>query len=60
MASSGVSKDKFAFIIQSMAPTMASFIPISRYIYCTVLNLIYISLPLSLPLQLDWCSVGLC
>ncbi|XP_019848639.1 PREDICTED: uncharacterized protein LOC100633882 [Amphimedon queenslandica] len=32
MASSGVSKDKFAFIIQSMAPTMASFIPISSWI----------------------------
>jgi Na+/H+ antiporter NhaC len=32
MYSSGVSKDKFAFIVQSMAPTMASFIPVSSWI----------------------------
>ena len=32
MQIAGVSKDKFAFIVQSMAPCMASFVPISRYI----------------------------
>ena len=30
MQTAGVSKDKFAFIVQSMAPSMASFVPISR------------------------------
>ena len=31
MQTAGVSKDKFAFIVQSMAPSMASFVPISRF-----------------------------
>ena len=31
MQTAGVSKNKFAFIIQSMAPSMASFVPISWF-----------------------------
>ena len=56
MQTAGVSKNKFAFIIQSMAPSMASFVPISWFVrtphrVCHLLCFVP---------QLGWCSNRLC
>ena len=55
MQTAGVSKDKFAFIVQSMAPSMASFVPISRL---AIEQLIIIAFLLCH--QLGWCPDWLC